>query len=250
MLKVSGKYAAFERQLLQSIRNFDSEGQILVRGKRNTIKIIELAGQPLNIKSFQVPHFINRLAYRYIRKSKARRSFEFAEKLLNLEIPTPAPVAFFEERKLLGLKRSFYISEHLSNAFTFRHLIEDKKFPDRVKILVNFTRFTHHMHEKRVWFLDHSPGNTLIQKSGDDYKFYLVDINRMRFEELSTEKRIDNFARLSADREMLEIMGAQYARLCNWPEEPTIELFIKADNQFRNSRKRKRKLKRILTKSD
>lgn len=246
VLKISKNYAVYERQLRHMIRNFSTEGELLVSGKRNTIKTFELNDQLLNIKSFQVPHFLNRFVYRFIRKSKARRSFEFGEKLLEMEILTPAPVAFFEEHNFSGLKSSFYISEHLTNAFTFRDLIEDVAFPDRVKILKLFTRFTHKIHEKEVWFLDHSPGNTLIKKSGDGYKFYLVDINRMRFERLTPEQRIDNFSRLSASAEMLEIMGAEYARLCNWSEESTVEKFIAADQKFRNSRKRKRKLKSFL----
>jgi len=53
------------------------------------------------------------------------------------------------------------------------------------------------MHEARVNFLDHSPGNTLVTKRGEgNYDFYLIDLNRMKFQNLSIEDRMDNFKKM------------------------------------------------------
>src|SRR5690606_41915767 len=64
----------------------------------------------INIKSFKIPNKLNQFVYKYFRKSKARRSFEFATILLQKGIGTPAPVAFMENFNGLGLQKSFYAS--------------------------------------------------------------------------------------------------------------------------------------------
>jgi hypothetical protein len=57
---------------------------------RNVIKLFDLNGQTINIKSFKVPNIVNK-AYKYFRKSKAKRSFEYATILLENGIGTPQP---------------------------------------------------------------------------------------------------------------------------------------------------------------
>jgi len=165
------------------------------------------------MKSFKIPHIVNKLAYRYIRKSKAQRSFEYAKLLLEKGILTPKPIAYAEQKLTNGLHRSFYISENLEYDFTFRKLIKDKKFKNRKNILEQFTEFTFHLHELGIHFLDHSPGNTLIVEKGSNYEFYLIDLNRMKFDKMDFEMRMKNFDRLSLTDEMIDIIAPKYAQL-------------------------------------
>ena len=76
------------------VRNFDDfyGGE----GERNTIKNVTTQDLVLNIKSFKVPHLVNRIAYSFFRKSKANRSFEYANDLIKKGIKTPKPFAYFE----------------------------------------------------------------------------------------------------------------------------------------------------------
>ena len=90
------------------------------------------------------------------------------------------------------------------------------------------------MHENNIEFLDHSPGNTLIKLNEGDYQFYLVDLNRMNFKTLSLEERIKNFARLTPNKQMVEVMSEEYARLINKPKE---EIFRKCGNTHQIFRK-------------
>ena len=76
-------------KILDCIQHFKNSGKDFVIGQRNAIKIFEVEGQILNIKSFRVPNFINRIIYRYFRKTKAARSFEYATILMNKGIGTP-----------------------------------------------------------------------------------------------------------------------------------------------------------------
>lgn len=200
-----------ENLLTEIINEFDNlrEG----KGKRNVIKIIKINGVVLNIKSFKLPNLINKIVYNFFRKSKARRSFEYGNKLMKLGIKTPIPIAFFEYSSLIYFKKSYYVSEQLLYDLTYRELINNKTYPDFENILRAFTRFTFKLHESGINFLDHSPGNTLIKKTNEGYEFYLVDLNRMKFQKMDFQARMKNFAKLSPKDDMLDIMCDEYAKL-------------------------------------
>ena len=215
-----GRFA--QSDIYSLIKNFDAaEGKLIGDGNRNTIKLFGLNNEPVNIKSFKIPHFFNRVIYRYFRKSKARRSFEYAQILLKKGIGTPEPVAFYEQYSVLGLRKSYYVSKHLHNDFTFRELITIPDLPDHENMLRQFTHFCFELHEKGIEFLDHSPGNTLIKKtSKGKFRFYLVDLNRMRFHKsLSFEQRMKNLQRLTAKKEIIQVMSNEYAKWYHKPEE-------------------------------
>lgn len=58
------------------------------------MKLFERGGRELIVKSYQVPHLINRIAYNSFRASKARRSYRYAEMLRQIGVGTPKPVGF------------------------------------------------------------------------------------------------------------------------------------------------------------
>jgi hypothetical protein len=208
-------FKSSEKLIRTCVANFDAEGKLFGDGQRNKIKLFDLADKTINIKSFKIPNLINQVAYKYFRKSKARRSFEYANRLIENCIGTPQPIAYAENFKFFGLEQSFYISEHLQSDLTFRELVLHPEYPDHENILRQFTKFTFDLHEKGIEFLDHSPGNTLIKKgSGNQYEFYLVDLNRMNFHEsMDFELRMKNFNRLTPKNEMLAVMSDAYAKL-------------------------------------
>lgn len=90
------------RDILSLINNFNTSGQLFGNGQRNVIKIFDVEGVAINIKSFKIPNSINKVAYRYFRKSKARRSYEYATILLEKGIGTPQPMAFLENFNVFG----------------------------------------------------------------------------------------------------------------------------------------------------
>jgi hypothetical protein len=178
------------------IKDFDTfDGE---KGSRNTIKKIIIENFSFNVKSFKVPHLINRIAYSFFRKSKANRSFEYAEILINNGINTPKPIAYFEFFNFNFLNKSFYISNQLDYDITYRELVNNEDYPNFDTIL-----------------RDHSPGNTLIKRneSTKKYDFYLVDLNRMKFHQMSFKDRMKNFSKLTPRKEMVEVMANEYAKL-------------------------------------
>lgn len=226
--------------------SFENMGSILADGNRNQIKVFELEGEKVTIKAFKVPNLINKIAYQYFRKSKAQRSYEYACKLLKKGILTPFPLGYAIETKGLLFGKSFYACKLVEAAATYRTLVNDENYPDRLEILRAFTRFTYEMHQKGIHFLDHSPGNTLIVKTSEGYDFYLVDLNRMEFKDLDFETRIQNFARLTPKKEMVTIMAEEYARVGGYDTIKIKNAMWTVTQDFQESFKKKQELKKKL----
>ena len=246
---IHNKFKDLQERIVFLIDHFLIEGKILVNGQRNIIKLFEFEEITLSIKSFKKPNLINKIVYRYFRKSKASRSFEFASKLMEMQIGTPQPVAFFENYDFVGLKESYYACEHLENVFEFREIVQNETFENRDFIIRKFTQFTFEMHEKGIEFLDHSPGNTLIRKNNDgSYSFFLVDLNRMQFHEtIDFKTRMKNLSKITHKKDMIAVMSNEYAKLSNGDETTIFETMwgLTADFQYRFHRKKriKKKLK-------
>lgn len=239
-------YKRKKEAILNCIENFNSEGDSLNDGQRNSIKIFDLEDEKINIKSFKIPNPVNKIVYRFFRKSKAERSFIYANHLISNEIGTPIPIAFAENKSGLTFKDSYYVSEHLDCDLTYRELVTNPDYPNHEEILRAFTRFTFNLHEQEIEFLDHSPGNTLIQLNNGVYKFFLVDLNRMNFKKLNFEERMKNFARLTPKKEMIGVMANEYAHLINKPEAEVFEKMWFFTNQFQEKFQRKKELKKKL----
>jgi hypothetical protein len=247
-INFNSAYLSLQKEIVSIIDNFNNSGIIFGDGNRNVIKIFDLNSTKVNVKSFKKPHLLNSMIYRYIRKSKARRSFEYANKLLENQIGTPQPIAYFEKTNLFGLKNSFYVSEHLECDLTFRELVQIPEFPENEIILRQFTRFTYLLHQKGIEFLDHSPGNTLIKKNENgSYDFFLVDLNRMTFHQnMSFHIRMKNLCRLTYKEEMVKIMSNEYAIVSGESEDLIYRTLWKMTTDFQNQYFRKRRLKKKL----
>ena len=247
MKKVFHKaYKLFESELDNFIENFDVLGEDFGNQDRNSLKLFRLGGKVFNVKSFRIPNIINQIAYRFFRKSKAQRSFEYANKLKSLNIGTPQPIAYYEFKTPFLFKKSYYISEQKDCDFTYRELTTDFNIPNYDAILRAFTRFTFNLHENGVHFLDHSPGNTLINKTDNGYDFYLVDLNRMEFKSLDFKTRIKNFSKLTIHKSMIEVMSDEYAKCSGESYNDIFNLMWKETEAFQEKYHRKRRLKKKL----
>jgi tRNA A-37 threonylcarbamoyl transferase component Bud32 len=238
-------FIAHKDRVIDIINNFNTNGVLFGDGKRNKIKLFELGEKTINVKSFKIPHLINKIVYKYFRKSKARRSYEFANRLIEEGIGTPLPIAYFEKYNLLGLTNSYYICEHLHFDFMIRDLIETENFPDLENILKQFAQFSFNLHENGIEFLDHSPGNTLIKRKENNlYDFYLIDLNRMKFHQsMDFQLRMKNLRKITPVKEMIKIISAEYAKLYNKPEIEVFEEMWKYTSKFQKKTSNKKKLK-------
>lgn len=236
-----------DQELLHIINNFETEGTTFVSGKRNKIKLFSYHNLTISIKSFKIPIFINGVVYRFFRKSKAKRSFLYAKKLESLQIGTPKPIAYFENKTAIRLLESYYICEHLHVDYVFKDLF-NTDIDDLEKILKQFAHFCFKLHENGIEFLDHSPGNTLIKKNNSgNYDFYLVDLNRMKFHKsMDIGLRIKNMSRLTPNEYMIQTIAFEYAKLIHENETEIFTLLWNSTNAFYQKFDKKKELKKKL----
>ena len=241
-------FVSSEKAITDFLADFEHAGEYLTKGDRNVIRKGVINGVTVTVKKFKTPNFLQGLVYRYLRQSKAKRSFEFATKLIESGIKTPFPIAF-AERFNGGLKESYYLCEFVDYDIDFRVLNHTPLYPNRDEILTQFASFTFKLHQNNINFLDHSPGNTLIKISENNtYDFYLIDLNRMRFETMSLHKRMHNFRRMWLSKKMVRIMATQYALLYNAPYTKVHDLMLSYSKEFQG-KANKRKLRKARRRS-
>lgn len=252
---ISELYEKNKEEILDCILNFEIRGN-LIYSDRNKVKTFKLKdGMIINIKSFKVPYTINKFIYQYFRKSKAERSYIFGRKLIEKGILTPEPIGYYIKHYLCGIKESFYVSLHLDHDLDFRKLTFERDYPDRKLILEKFGEFTFDLHEKGIYFIDHSPGNTLIvSKKDKEYKYYLIDLNRMKFNvTFDLKLRVKNLSKLATTWDVVKPMSDSYAKKLRYNPEKFCKLVMDETNKFQHKyylkKERKIKIKRMVGKN-
>jgi len=208
--KINPEYSSVFKDFLLNIKVSFFQNTHSIHKARNEIKILEYADQKIVVKSFKIPHFINKVVYSFFRDSKAKKSYENSMKIIDF---VPEPIGYIEFKKLGLLFESYFISKEFEYDFTIREPLLDKDFDDKVAIFEQFALFTYRLHEQGILHLDYSPGNILIKKENSGYIFKIVDINRMQFKTLLLEDKLKNFSKLWAKDADLEIMIKSYATL-------------------------------------
>ena len=238
------QYATLEPRF-RTIQAIFSQDDHTIHKARNELKIIELDGVKTVIKSFKVPHLFNRIVYTFFRRSKAYKSYHHALRLQELGISTPQPIALIEFFESGLLADSYFISLHFDYDFTIRTpLLEPLE--DRDAIFTAFAAYTYDLHQKGVWHLDYSPGNILIKRLDKGYQFSIVDINRMEFRPITPLEGCENFNKLWAFDDELEIMAREYARLSRLDESTAFAEMKRHNDANKWVKNFKKQLKRWL----
>lgn len=210
--EINPKYATI-KPLIENIELYFQKSSQVLYDKRNVIRVVNYENQNYVVKQFKVPNIINRFAYRYLRPSKARRSYQYSLKI-GAEL-SPEPIAYIEQNKNLLLAKSYYISKHFDYDHTIREVLINKELQNREQILKAFADFTYRLHELEILHHDYSHGNILIKKSistESRYEIKIIDVNRMEFKALDLKMRLENFARIKADDDDMAIIISQYAK--------------------------------------
>lgn len=238
--KINPKLTVEFKDFLINIKeHFQSENHTIHKA-RNEIKIITHANHEYVIKSFKIPHIINKIVYSFFRDSKAKKSYENSIKISNF---VPKPIGYIEFTKFGLLHESYFVSEHFNYDFTIREPLLDVQFKNREEIFKSFAHFSHQLHEQGILHLDYSPGNILIKEEKGNYTFKIVDINRMQFKTLSLDERLKNFSMLWAKDDDMHIMAKEYARLSSADETYCIPKAIYYSQKLKNFKNMKKRLK-------
>lgn len=207
---INKDYKTYKNYLIKLPDIFHKEGEIIYQD-RNTIKAFDMDQIRINVKSFKTPHLLNQFVYTLLRDSKAKRSYLYAKELIDRGINTPMPVAYIELRSALKLKRSYYVSEQTEFDDEMR-VLQRGTLEEHRDLIVAFAQYTAFLHSRNVLHLDYSPGNILFKKEKDDYDFFLVDLNRMKFDkDISLKDAAYNFRRLWGSDDMIKLFVEEYA---------------------------------------
>lgn len=210
----------FVRQLPEL---FPASGEVLHDG-RNQIRAFDIEGERLVVKRYKRPSAFNAVMYSFFRKSKARRAYEHALRLRELEIDTPEPVAWSEYRRRGLLCDSYYVSRRSD----YTPLSQTTaRFPaaGTLPVLEAFARFAVQLHEKGIEHRDFNHGNILWDRTpAGAYRFQLIDINRMHFDDrpLSSRACMINLRRLSCPAVAFLYILDRYAETRGWDVDDTL----------------------------
>jgi len=220
---INPEYSYLESYIKELPNSFKSEGKSIYKG-RNELKVFEINDKKILVKSFKIPHIINKIAYSFFRPSKAKRSYLYGLEIIKRGINTPMPIAYIEEFKCGLLNRSFYVSEYCEYKRSFREFdLRPGTFEKKTDILIAFADYTAQMHDASIYHLDYSNGNILFEKQSDLIHFSIVDVNRIAWGNIGEEKSYQSFHRLCAGEEMLRIIAEQYALKRNLNVEKCIQ---------------------------
>ncbi|MGD9554546.1 MAG: lipopolysaccharide kinase InaA family protein [Arcobacteraceae bacterium] len=239
--KINTLFEAFE-PFVKDIQTYFKQNHQTIHKARNELKVIDFNHTQVVVKSFKIPHFINRVVYTFFKDSKARKSYEYALKIGKF---TPNPIAYVEFFSLGLLAQSYFIAQKFDYDFTIREPLLDNEFKDKEAILKAFAQFTYELHAANIFHHDYSPGNILIKKEGENYIFKIVDINRMQFFSLTLEQRLKNFAKLWAKDEDLIIIVQEYASLIHKDEKKCVKMALDFSHKHKAKINLKKRLKGI-----
>ena len=242
--EINPKYPSL-KPLIENIESYFQESSHVLYDQRNVIRVVDYENEKYVVKAFRVPNLINRFAYRYLRPSKAKRSYLYSLKI-GAEL-SPEPIAYIEQSKNGLLAKSYYISTYFKYDHTIHEVLINKQLENREQILKDFADFTYKLHQSEILHHDYSHGNILIKKSPDkstssDYELKIIDINRMEFKHLDLKTRLENFARIKANDDDMKTIITQYANKMELP----VENLLKDAKFYRDDFYQKRALKHKL----
>jgi tRNA A-37 threonylcarbamoyl transferase component Bud32 len=231
---------------LQSLPEcFDREGMTVYKG-RNEIKIFEREGLLLNVKSYRKPILLNRIAYTFFRKSKARRAYENALEVMARGFETPVPVAYLEQQSGGLLEKSWFVSLHCPYTRMLREFADNSDVSGREDILQALGAYVAGLHRSGILHLDLSIGNILFEKDETGIRFSLVDINRMRFCSIDQELGCRNFERLRGNADFFRVLAHSYAAARGFDPESCLKSILEHSARSVRHFDRKRAFKRFF----
>ncbi len=230
---------------LKDFEKFFEENQNIIKNNRNTIKKLRFGEIETVTKSFKKPNFIQGMIYKFLRKTKAKRSFEHSLLLNQKGIKTPEPLCYIEVFDRFRLLQSYYISRQINYDFTLEFAAH-KEAEDYKDVLKSFIGFTYNLHKKNIMHLDYVVGNICVKKIDKGYDFFLVDLNRLYKGVVTSKTGVKNLKRISRDPEIIKILAEEYANKSSNSFSDFTDHLMKSVNQNLQRSKLKRFIKNIF----
>ena len=155
-------------------------------------------------------------------------AYAYAERLLEIGIDTPQPVAYFEKSRNGIFSVGYFISEYMPYNL-MRDAYNDIPDCDKRRLTKDFMDFTLEMHEKKVLPLDFNSSNIFyyLDEESNHYRFAITDINRMRFGRTpNTSEVMRSFEQFGVNVDGLYRLAVYYCKQKGSDVEYSIFIFL------------------------
>jgi tRNA A-37 threonylcarbamoyl transferase component Bud32 len=161
--------------LLQNVDDLMRDGQILKDGNTCFVSRINLAGKEIVVKRYNYKGFIHSVRHT-LKRSRARRNWLHAHRLGMLNIPTAAPLAFIEKRKLMIVCKSYFITEYIPGRKLDDFLQDDDVRRElRMSTVKTVEELLNKLSRHRISHGDTKRSNILILEN----KPFIIDLDSM-----------------------------------------------------------------------
>jgi tRNA A-37 threonylcarbamoyl transferase component Bud32 len=184
-IKTDRYVAVFNRGFWRAVEPLDfveqidalmDKGQILKNGDTSYVSRITWNGKDVAVKRYNRKGFVHSLRHT-IKGSRARRCWLNGHRLMALNIPTPKPIAFIEQRKGMLLWKSYLVTEY-SVGRNLHHFLQDDTVAETQKSMMvqQVTKLLDKLQKYRVSHGDMKHTNILVTDNGP----VLTDLDGMK----------------------------------------------------------------------
>ncbi|MBP5391641.1 MAG: hypothetical protein J6Y40_06160 [Bacteroidales bacterium] len=189
-------------------RSYKAEN--VYRNFRNTVEDVTVDGLRLVVKIFKKPTEFNRVVYSFLRPTKAKRSYEYSLRLLDLGIDVPLPVGYVEKRKGLFFHTGCYIC-----VYTDYKPITDFKDkplddPQTAAFIDAFSEYAASFHGRNLVHNDFNIDNILYKVVDGKFRFQLIDLNRVQFHNHSLMRCAKDISNIHFRPDMMQAIISKY----------------------------------------
>lgn len=225
------------REWLEGLpERFADEGRVIYKG-RNELREISALGRRLVVKRFKRDRLIQKLVRRYV-SGKAEKSFRNACRLIETGINTPHPIGWLEVRNRAGFRTDqYYVCEYTEARPIAGQVIDERKYDQEFMKALAGLFVT--LHEKGIYFRDSNNTNIRYVRDANGIDFELIDINRMRFKDMSEDECFENMTKFCYLTPGFRYMLGEYVKQRGWPAdmvERGLQVKLKSDRAW-NRRK-------------
>lgn len=179
-------FAIFDRGFIEHIRPIDfieqidslmDAGRILKKGRTSYLSRLMWNGKDVVVKRYNHKGLIHSLRHT-IKGSRARRNWLFSHRLAMLEIPTPRPLAFIEQRKGQIIWQSYIVTEYIEGQKLYDFLKNSRpEQQEQLQINGKLKNLMSKLAKYRITHGDLKHTNILITED----KVVLTDLDSMRY---------------------------------------------------------------------
>jgi tRNA A-37 threonylcarbamoyl transferase component Bud32 len=162
-------------RLLQNVDDLMRNGQILKDGNTCFVSCINLAGKETVVKRYNYKGVIHSVRHT-LKRSRARRNWLHAHRLVMLNIPTVVPLAFIEKRRWLIVCKSYFITEYIDGEKLCDFLQGDDACEElRLRTLKAVAELLNMLSKHQISHGDMKHSNILITEN----RPFLIDLDSM-----------------------------------------------------------------------